>query len=258
MAHCARRAGGGLAPAAAAAAARTLEPAGVSSQHRQPWRPRRPRRQGPASSAAPLAHRWADAAAVPEEASRGQSTRIPESGQRGAKSWQREARPGAKGPGASGPAGTLKAARPGLRGLQFRGAPGAQPQQLQHLRVCRGPCAAGEGVLRNFVGDVGEPAGERCRGSSRPRDKEQRETGRLWRRPRGGQSLEAARRKQPGSPRASLPRSETKGRVLAASCTLLLRRRAPLAVPEAGPCAMPSTPRAPGPLLLGCGPGAAV
>ena len=57
---------------------------------------------------------------------------------------------------------------------------------------------------------------------------------------------------------ASLPRTETKGPALAASGGLLLvPRPAPLAVPELGPCAMPSTPRALGPQLLWCGPGAA-
>lgn len=89
--------------------------------------------------------------------------------------------------------------------MQPRGAPGSQLQQLQHLRIRRGPCATGEGVLCNFVGDVGEPAGERWRGRSGSRDTEQRETGRTWQRLKGGQTLEAARSKQPGSPRPRCP-----------------------------------------------------
>lgn len=73
-----------------------------------------------------------------------------------------------------------------------------------------------------------------------------------WADPRGGKT-EAAWQSA-----ASLPRTETKGPALAASCRLLLvPRPAPLAVLEVGPCAMPSTPRALGPQLLWCGPGAA-
>lgn len=56
---------------------------------------------------------------------------------------------------------------------------------------------------------------------------------------------------------ASLPRTETKGPALAASCGLLVPRWAPLAILEVGPCAMPSTPRALGPQFLRRGPGAA-
>lgn len=56
---------------------------------------------------------------------------------------------------------------------------------------------------------------------------------------------------------ASLSGTETEGPALAASCRLLVPRRAPLAVLEVGPCAMHSTPRALGPQLLWCGPGAA-
>lgn len=64
----------------------------------------------------------------------------------------------------------------------------------------------------------------------------------------------AARPQQPGSP---LPRIATKGPASVASCLLLVPPQAPLAVLEVGPCAMPSTPRALGPQLLWCGPGAA-
>lgn len=72
-----------------------------------------------------------------------------------------------------------------------------------------------------------------------------------WANPRGCKSAAA------WQSAASLPRTETKGPASAASCRLLVPRQAPLAVLEVGPCAMPSTPRALGPQLLWCGPGAA-
>lgn len=58
--------------------------------------------------------------AVPEETSQGQSTRNPESGQRGSKSWEREAQPGSRGARGNfegGGSRALRVAAPGRTGL---------------------------------------------------------------------------------------------------------------------------------------------